>query len=887
MTSNDDKFILMNMDDERSKLVAEVLGNKTCKTIIDYLSEIKEAGQQDISKALGIPLNTVDYNLKKLIKSGLVEKTKNFFWSTKGRKIEMFKLARKHIIISPKMRPNLNQLRLILPILVAIVGIVVIALFLQGSRPVNQNQTELKHFNSASELQDFLNASSGSYGYYGGIVDKTTVNAARDMAAPATLGGTGESQSATSHSITNVQVQGVDEPDMTKNDGKYIYTISGNRLWILDAYPADNMNIVSETNISGIRSIFINNDTLTVFADEYQNVPLTPEPVTLDSSAIKSSSICYGCGGSSQNAAIYVYDIADRSQPKLEQNISVEGDYIDARMIGDYVYLISQKSAYAGVEPPVYLMNGVEKRVAAESVYYFDGYDESFVFNTITSLNVKTGEFNDKVYLTGYSGTIYVSQNSIYLAYEKRISQKDYLDGMIREVLPILPTEEQNKVLNVLKSGDSSYSNYQEASQIIQTYSDSLTGNEKDNFDRSLMDTTQNFIAKMAKESQKTIVHKIGVNGLDINYQGNGEVPGTVLNQFSMDEFNGDLRIATTVGGSDSFGAGGNSSNSLYVLDGDLKVIGKVEDIAQGEKIYSVRLLGDRGYIVTFKSVDPLFVIDLKNPSDPRVLGYLKIPGYSDYMQPYDETHIIGIGKDVNESIDADKVHMESAVYYTAVLGVKVSLFDVSDVEHPVEMSKFVIGDRGTDSLALSDHRAVLFDKEKGILVLPVSVVENATQNYYGYSGNWQGVYVFNISLDGITLRGKITHDDPNNATAAKDEPIGAIRIVYGQSYVKTAENSWELNNSYYDPYSKTVYKDEYMDNQPGGISYNYPDYKSQIQRSLYMDNVLYTVSSAKVKANNLDTLSEIRSVSLGYEDNSYSGYFGGISPLEDTVRAV
>lgn len=127
-----DKFILMGLDDERSKNVAEVLGNKTCKKVIDYLAEIKEASEKDISDALKIPINTVEYNLKKLLNSGLVEKTKNFFWSKKGKKIPMYKLAKKHIIISPKIKkPSLTALKTIIPVaLISGVGAVLIRQFL-------------------------------------------------------------------------------------------------------------------------------------------------------------------------------------------------------------------------------------------------------------------------------------------------------------------------------------------------------------------------------------------------------------------------------------------------------------------------------------------------------------------------------------------------------------------------------------------------------------------------------------------------------------------------------------------------------------------------------------------------------------------------------------
>jgi uncharacterized secreted protein with C-terminal beta-propeller domain len=206
-------------------------------------------------------------------------------------------------------------------------------------------------------------------------------------------------------------------------------------------------------------------------------------------------------------------------------------------------------------------------------------------------------------------------------------------------------------------------------------------------------------------------------------------------------------------------------------------------------------------------------VIDLEDPENPEVLGYLKITGYSDYLHPYDENHVIGIGKET----------AGGGEQFSWYQGVKVSLFDVSDVENPVEVGKIEIGDRGTDSEALREHKAVLFDREKGILVIPISLHEIDKGEYDGEIPDnaygkmvWEGVYVLDIGLDGISEKGKITHN-------------GEIEVnEYG-------------------------YK-------------NFP-YGTQIRRSLYLDDVLYTISLGNVKANALDDLSDISSVDLGYEE--------------------
>ena len=221
--------------------------------------------------------------------------------------------------------------------------------------------------------------------------------------------------------------------------------------------------------------------------------------------------------------------------------------------------------------------------------------------------------------------------------------------------------------------------------------------------------------------------------------------------------------------------------------------------------------MGDRGYLVTFKKIDPLFVLDLSDPEDPRVLGQLKITGYSDYLHPYDETHIIGIGK---ETVEAEEGNF---AWYQ---GVKISLFDVSDVEVPKEIARYEIGDRGTDSPILRDHKAFLFDKSKNLLVIPVTVAEiNPAQYPGGVPPNaygtfvWDGAYVFHISLEeGLVFRGRITHLD-NDAELLKS-------------------GYW-----YQSPYS--------------------------VKRSLYIGNVLYTISELKIKMNSLTDLTEIGEINL------------------------
>ncbi|HNX92972.1 MAG TPA: beta-propeller domain-containing protein, partial [Syntrophomonas sp.] len=242
---------------------------------------------------------------------------------------------------------------------------------------------------------------------------------------------------------------------------------------------------------------------------------------------------------------------------------------------------------------------------------------------------------------------------------------------------------------------------------------------------------------------------------------------------------------------------------------------GKIENIAPGERIYSTRFMGDRAYMVTFKQVDPFFVLDLSDPTQPKILGKLKIPGYSDYLHPYDENHIIGFGK---ETVEASGFNGESTAFYQ---GLKIAIFDVTDVSQPVEMSKVVIGDRGTDSELLRNHKALLFSRDKNLLALPVTVMTTDQQNTKMNSGNipeyggfaFQGAYIYNIDLqNGLQYKGRITH-------------------LNDEDYVK-AGNYWN-------------------------------EAEKSISRILYIGDTLYTLSPAMIKSNQLDSLQEKQVLTL------------------------
>jgi inhibitor of cysteine peptidase len=700
-------------------------------------------------------------------------------------------------------------------VLIAIIAVLFVAFvgvgvfYLQDS---GFTKEELKKFSSYEQLENFLKAnveSSYGYGTFGtpvvsGVTTRQAV-AETAMGADVSKAEAAPGAPAEEYSETNIQVAGVDEADIVKNDGKYIYVASGTKVLIVDAYPAEQANIISEIETNGsVNEIFINKDKLVVFGwgDYYSSDVGIPEIGIMPRY--------------SQMSFVKVYDITDRSNPILKRDVRTEGNYYDSRMIGDYVYVVvNQPVYYGGTDPipmPMIEADGVSRKIAASEIYYFDFPDYSYIFTNIIAINTQNDneEFNSKTFLMGYTQNMYVSPSNIYVVYTKRLREIDYYDRIIDQaIIPNVPFEIQLKINEIRNSDKEDYEKMQEIGEVVQDYIETLGPEQGANFMMRVQEKIEEVYQQIAKEIEKTVVHKISISNGNIEYVTNGEAPGTTLNQFSMDEYNGNFRIATTTNNWRT-----ESLNHVYILDANLNIIGKLEDLASGERIHSVRFIGDKGYVVTFRQVDPLFVIDLSNPVSPQVLGYLKIPGVSDYLHPYDETHLIGVGRDATER--------------GVTLGMKLSLFDVSDVSNPTEVSKYIIGERGTYSEALNDHKAFLFSKEKNLLVIPVRVYED------NYKESFQGAYVFNLDLDsGFVLKGTITHV---NETAKEEE-------------------EW------------------------------YYEWNAEVRRSLYIDDVLYTVSNKMVKANDLVDLSEINKVELPYED-VYGYVRGGVGiAMTETVE--
>ena len=295
---------------------------------------------------------------------------------------------------------------------------------------------------------------------------------------------------------------------------------------------------------------------------------------------------------------------------------------------------------------------------------------------------------------------------------------------------------------------------------------------------------------------EMTAITKFSINGTKIGFAGGGKVKGALLNQFSMNEFDGNLRVATTSWGQ-------NSSNAVYILDENLNQVGAVENLAPGERIFAVRFMGAKGYIVTFRQIDPLFVIDLSVPTAPKVTGELKVPGFSNFLYPIGENLILGVGQGTEDIYSKDTSGRE-IVIGTRQTGIKFSIFDVSDQGKPKELHTYTVGDSGSYSEILYNHKALMFNLKDNILAFDATIQDSAALKSPDMADYFNGAVVLTYDLaKGFSEKGRI------------------------------------------------AYKPSVQEGPDFG-------YYSNIRRLCYIGDVLYYVQDDQVKSFNMDTLAPI-----------------------------
>lgn len=494
---------------------------------------------------------------------------------------------------------------------------------------------------------------------------------------------TATNEAADDYSKTNTQVQGVDEADIVKTDGTHIYYLANEKLTIINTENASQMKKMSTIEFDETftpEELFFNNEKIIVIGTRFE-YDEREKRIGIDDDYLYPNYM------DKTYTSAKIYNVKDKTNPTLERTVEVEGSYLTARMIDSNVYIASNKYMYYA-----YICNTYKSTELNE-----DDFKPHYL-DTATSNETKSINFDCIYYIPEFEDTNYLNIVAFNITNNQEANVESYLGA-----------------------GEEIYAS-------------------KENL---YVTKTKYDYERKNKTSITTEIYKFNLNNANCTFAKAGDVPGSVLNQFSMDECNGYFRIATT--DSTSWNSESNTNN-LYVLNENLETIGKIEGLAKGERIYSVRFMGNRAYMVTFVETDPLFVIDLSNPTTPTVLGELKIPGYSKYLHPYDETHLIGIGEDtevVNYGY-GDRV---------VTNGMKMAMFDVTDPNNPQELYNAKIGEKGTYSELLYNHKALLFSKEKNIIAFPISITDN------DYKVTFQGAIVYGVSLEkGFELKTKISN---------------------------------------------------------------------------------------------------------------------------------
>ncbi|QDQ00344.1 hypothetical protein FOH38_07380 [Lysinibacillus fusiformis] len=424
--------------------------------------------------------------------------------------------------------------------------------------------------------------------------------------------------------------------------------------------------------------------------------------------------------GKSMTTATF-YDIKNPKNPKFIREVAQEGYLQDIRITNDTLYLIGnmhpnywmlKEGETLDLKPKTYdsTVSKDYKSLPLEKISILPNTMDGS-YSLITAVDMKNGaqtKANTKGYLGGSSG-LYMSENALYLTTPIYDGNRGGIAGERVMDMIWMPTPVDTQVF------------------------------------------------------------KWDIDGTALNFVGAAEVKGSVLNQYSMDEYKGNFRIVTTEG--NMWDEKNVSRNHLFILDKNLKELGSVKDLAPGEKVYSARFMGEKAYVVTFKQVDPLFVIDVENPKKPTVLGQLKIPGYSNYLHPLDETHLIGIGYDTEERYDT-----YSKRNFTVTTNMKMSLFDVSDFQNPKEQSTVKIGGKGSHSDVQYDPKALFHNNEYNYYGFPVVLYEAGKEDEIVYQG--QGAQVYEITAEkGIVLKGNII--SKNSGDQYEDWEQLVQRVVY------------------------------------------------------------------------------------------------------------
>lgn len=604
-------------------------------------------------------------------------------------------------------------------------------------------------------------------------------------------GGDGEDETAARFSETNIQTPGIDEPDIVKTDGKNIY-FSRTAEWefdkgeeintkIIKAFPPVNLDLINTVPLVG--NLFFRENLLIILKDDR----------------------VFGLDVSDPSHPINKWVALTETQlpippPSYFTNFnSYERRIIEARLYKDKLYILL-RSEFDQENPcplPIlsiqsYLIESGSPvstgtqfvKIDCEEIYHPVKPIEIEAVYTILAINPASGEIESKTSfaIPGYGVNFYMSEKAIYLTYpDEEAGEKFLLDFFQEKGQELFPSEISGRIKDLKQYNLGKAAQFIETQNIVGDYIFSLKNEDKEKIRSEFLEKIKKYYQERKRELVGTNIVKIRLDNLTVVAE--GKVPGDILDQFSIDEYNGYLRIATTVWPDLYFDwyflpkldEAEEMVNDIYILDGDLQVKSSIKDLGLAERIYSARFVGDKGYLVTFREMDPFYVLDLSIPLSPQLKGELKIPGYSSYLHPLSEDKILGVGIEIQEDIWREGVEGSEMDIRSWIRPwrVKISLFDVSSPENPQELDKYILEEQWTE--VNENHHAFLLDKKHQVFFLPA-----------GNTG-----YVFSYKDNKLNLMAKIEEISAKRAVYLDDH----LYIIGYDKIVVFDERNWKKIN--------------------------------------------------------------------------------------------
>lgn len=550
------------------------------------------------------------------------------------------------------------------------------------------------------------------------------------------------------HSETNLQETGVDESDWIKTDGGNLYIAAGKGVRVVSAVPAENMREIKTIPVDGeVDSIYLHEGKLVAL---YRPSDFQGRPWRSDSARL-------GVGMPfwipvREKIGIFIIDVSNPASPVILKNIQVDGSLISSRLTGGKLHVVLQ---FLPDLPPITI--------------WYDGTEAArtaaVVSNTAKLTALSVNDFMPSCRV--YDGAGVVVREGRAIRTEDFFCPNPPSGGTM---VSIVTVDMRNP------TGDFASTAFIADAHTIYASTEALYLTST-LYHYASEERQRESAAVIENPTFETRIHKLSLRDTPVSFQAAGRVNGTILNQFSLGEYENVLRLATTTG--NTFDR--TSKNHVYCLKQNadkLDLIGSITDIAPGERLYSARFMGPRGFLVTFVQVDPLFTLDLSNPNRPLIKGQLKVPGYSTYLHPIDNNYLLSVGQET--TLEGDVVRVK---------GLQLSMFDISDFSTPRLLYSRTIGDRGTYSEALYNHKALTFWPEKKLLALPVNLFEVTGSSAYG-ANTFNGLYVYRLtSAFDFSFLGRVDMYDPEDIDFDRYMPSW-YRGVFIGDYVYAATAS-------------------------------------------------------------------------------------------------